>query len=87
MKIVPAYQIDFCSPVRCARCDVGVLPYGRHEPFLVDDDDRVYCRACGAKASAEYSSELDAYQTRRLEERQQALKELERDSSYEGRAE
>jgi len=76
MTIVLASTLSF-SGARCPKCNVGILPYGRSEPFAVDEAGRPYCRPHGAEADPTYSDAHAVYTRQRREHRHAAIEALE----------
>jgi hypothetical protein len=85
MPIKLASDVNFSPPPRCPRCDVGILPYGTHEPLAVDEAGRVYCRVHGVEVEPSYPQVLDAYRESRVAKRMAAIEELEKMDFAEGR--
>lgn len=77
MAIKTAREIDFSPPPRCPRCNIGVLAYGNHEPLVVDDEGRVYCREHAVEVEPTYPVVLAAYREQRVKTRQAAWLELD----------
>ena len=77
MPIKPASEVSFSPPPRCPRCNAGVLPYGRREPLVVDEEGRVYCRDHGALIEPSYPDVLDAYREARMAKRLAGIRALE----------
>jgi hypothetical protein len=78
MAIKTAREIDFSPPPRCPRCNVGVLPFGNHEPLVVDDEGRVYCREHAVEVEPTYPVVLAAYREKVMAMRRAAVGEMER---------
>lgn len=79
MPIRPANEVSFSPPPRCPVCNVGILPYGRREPFVVvdvGDERRVYCRIHAVTMEPTYPEVLAAYNNQRQAERREALQAL-----------
>lgn len=77
MPFKPASTISFSPPPRCPECDAGILPYGKNEPLVVDEKDRVYCRNDGSKIEPSYPAVLEAYRNERQKRRLAAIRALE----------
>ncbi len=78
MPIKPAKDISWRPPPRCPVCDVGITASGRHQPFAVDNDGKVYCREHGERATAGYDHALKYYEDARRA-RMEVLQWLEED--------
>jgi hypothetical protein len=78
MFIRQACEIDFHEK-RCpqSQCGIGVLPYGRSEPFVVDDQGNVYCREHGSVMQNGYAEKLASYRDEQKTRRLAALNALE----------
>ena len=77
MPIRLAHELSFSPPPHCphvepngSECGLGILAYGRTEPFATDERGRVYCRVHGAQVEPTYAAAHGAWQeivkTRRL---------------------
>lgn len=63
-----ANELSFSPPPRCPHCGIGIIAYGKTEPFAVDAEFRPYCREHGGlidpaypAASARYLEALKAF--------------------------
>ena len=72
-----ADELSFSPPPRCPTCGVGLLPYGKAEPFAVDADGRPYCREHGVDIDAGYPRALGEYMTLARARRAEAFRVLE----------
>jgi hypothetical protein len=77
MPIVAAEVLSFSPPPRCPKCSVGILPYGRGEPFAVDAEGRVYCRDHGDLVDPSYSQRREAYAAELKARQGEAIRTLE----------
>jgi hypothetical protein len=59
--ILRAEELSFSPPPRCPTCGVGLLPYGRGEPFAVDSQRRPYCRTHGPRIDPDFTRVHDDY--------------------------
>ena len=73
MPIRPASEVSFSPLPHCPRCNAGVLPYGRHEPLVVDASGGVYCHDHGFLIEPSYPEVLDAYREERMAKRLAAI--------------
>jgi hypothetical protein len=79
MPIVAASEVNFSSAPRCPVCGVGVLPYGRHEPLVVDGDRRPYCRDHAATVEPGYPAVYATYKEEVRKRRLAAIEGLKND--------
>jgi hypothetical protein len=79
MAILLASELSFSTPVRCPRCGVGLLAYGKGEPFAVDAAGAVYCRNHGAEVDATYRERHAAWEVALRQMRLDAVRALEAD--------
>ena len=77
MLIMLASALSFSPPPRCPKCGVGILPYGKNQPFAVDDEGRVYCREHGGEVEPDYPRRLEVYTTELRVKRLAAIGALE----------
>jgi len=89
MGIKLASELNLLDAPRCPApaCGAGILPYGRAEPFAVDEEGRPYCRRHGAIADPTYVEVHGAYKTRVREARLAALQALDEATSDSSAAE
>ena len=82
-----ASQLDFSVPPRCPveGCGVGILPYARSEPFVVDARGGVYCRKHAASVDDNYPAAFSVYAAALRERRNRALHALAEDGEMEPR--
>jgi hypothetical protein len=77
VPIVDASKLSFSPTPYCPACGAGVLPYSRHEPLVVDEELRVFCRQHGAEVNPEYATKLADYWTMLRKRRLAAFDALE----------
>jgi hypothetical protein len=88
MPIRLAHELAFSPAPRCphvgargAECGLGILPYGRSEPFAVDAQGRVYCRTHGAEVEPMYEAAHAAWQENVKAKRLRAIQALEEEAA------
>lgn len=76
MPIMRASDLSFASAPRCPVCDVGILPYGKHEPFAVNASGQPYCRDHGAEIEPSYPEVYEQYKNELRARRLEAIRVL-----------
>ena len=77
MTIRLARDLSFSPPPRCPTCGVGLLPYSKDEPFVVDAEGRLYCREDGERVDPAYPQVRDEYMRTTRARRAEAFRVLE----------
>jgi len=62
MQIVAASKLVFSSEqARCPTCGKRVTPFNKAEPFVVDDDGRIFCTTHGREEEPRYGKVWTAF--------------------------
>ncbi len=80
MAIELAFRIDFSEGPKCPTCGVGILPYGRHEPFAVTEAGVPYCREHGPAQDGALEGRHAAWSEERKQTQLRALAALDSDT-------